>query len=257
MAIEIFCYLHGILAVTFHPETECFNSLNNDPRIVRRDTCSQVAKRNGQTSELESKGGKCFGKIMSPAKTAIGCIGFIIKRMFSRSPVEASLVDNNATKTRTVSTDPLGERRNDNIGTIVKRATQVWRRKCGINNQGQTQCMSFFGNNLQVANLQGGVGTRFAEKSTRLVVGHCSKAFGIFGIHKPHFNTQGRKNVVELSVCATVESIRANNVISSLSQVDNGVKHRTRTGGKSQTRERMTSFQLSIPAFQDMGGRVH
>ena len=121
---------------------------------------------------------------MSPAHSRVRCVRLIIYRMLARPPRKSTFVYNNPTKACTVSTYPFGQRRNDNVTSVLERFAKVglerdnnsivlisrkstkmhnsihyshqstYRRKCGVYNDWQAMRVCRLTNSVQITNLK-------------------------------------------------------------------------------------------------------
>mmetsp|Transcript_37790 Transcript_37790/g.90402 ORF Transcript_37790/g.90402 Transcript_37790/m.90402 type:complete len:238 (+) Transcript_37790:732-1445(+) len=194
---------------------------------------------------------------MAPAKTAVRCVWFVIEWMFACTPCETTLIDNDTAQTGAVTADPLGETRHDNVRTKLERLAQVRSRERRIADERQTLLVSQGRDGLQVANLQSGVTAALAEEGPSLLVGRVGKVLWIFGIDELDLDAHLDQYIVEHGVRPTIQSSRADDIITLLGKVDDRIEDRSRSRRHSESRQGVSSLKLSITRFQNVASRVH
>jgi hypothetical protein len=157
---------------------------------------------------------------MSPAHSRVRCVRLIIYRMLARPPRKSTFVYNNPTKACTVSTYPFGQRRNDNVTSVLERFSKVglerdnnsivlisrkstkmhnsihyshqstYRRKCGVYNDWQAMRVCRLTNSVQITNLKRWVRYTFTEECPCLLIHGSFKVGRIFGIDEANCDTK-------------------------------------------------------------------
>eukprot|EP00977_Amphora_coffeiformis_P005801 scaffold1221_cov207-Amphora_coffeaeformis.AAC.60 len=177
--------------------------------------------------------------------------------MFAGVPGKATLVNNEATQTGPVSTDPFGGRRGNDIGPKFKGFAQRRGGKGGIHNEGQSQGVGLVGNFFQIKNGQTGIGDGFTKKGPGLVVGRPRKVAWIFAVDKVDGDPHGGQNVVKHGVRATVQLVGRYDIVPLLGQIENGIKNGIGARGRGQTRQGMSPLEECVPRFQHVRGGIH
>ncbi len=117
--------------------------------------------------------------------------------------------------------------------------------------------MRDFCDGLQICDFQRRIRDRLAEQRPRLVVDGLAEVFRIVAVHQFYRDAQRRQDVVKLRVSAAVEIASGDDVVASLREVDDRVKHRARAAGESEAGHFVSAFEQGHALFQHVGRRVH
>lgn len=194
---------------------------------------------------------------MAPAEAVVGVIGIVEERVLAAAPVEAAGIDDNATKAGAVSTKPLGEGVDDDVGTVIEGIGEVWSRAGRIDDEGNAVFLGDGSDGIKVGNFEGGIGNGFTKEGASLVVNGVGELAGILRVDKADLDPKRGKDVVELGVAAAIKIAGGDNVVASLGEVDDGIKNRGGAGGVSEAGEFVGPFKQANALFQDIGGGIH
>ena len=118
-----------------HPEWQGFDALQRLPSVVGREAGTEVAQRAGAHFQNIGERRERCGQVVPPAKSVIGSVRLIEKRMFAAGPVECPGVDDNAADAGAVAAEPLGERMNDDVRAVLDRLGEIRRGESGIDDE--------------------------------------------------------------------------------------------------------------------------
>ncbi len=257
VTLEMFGDCEGVFAVAFHAERQGFDALEKLPGIVGRDAGSEVAEWDSAHAQNVGQRSEHLGEVMAPAEAVVGVIGIVEERVLAAAPVEAAGIDDDATKACAVSTKPLGEGVDDDVGTVIEGIGEVWSRAGGIDDKGNAVFLCDGSYGIEVGNFEGGIGNGFTKEGASLVVNGVGELPGILRVDKADLDPKRGKDVVELGVAATIKIAGGDNVIASLGEVDDGIKNRGGAGGVSEAGEFVGPFKQANALFQDIGGGIH
>ena len=255
--LEVLSHLQGVLAVTFHAQGKGLDALEEHPGVIRGDGGAEVAQGHGEHAELVRQGSESLREVVAPAKTAVGGVGGVVERVLAARPIEATLVNHDATDAGAVAANPLGKGGADDVRAVLEGLGQVGCREGAVHDEGKACIVGDLGDGLKIANLKRGVGHGLAEDSAGLVIDGLLEVFWVLGVDEGHGDAKGREDVVELGIGSTVQLIAAYDVVSGLSEVDNGVEDRGSSGGDREAGQGMATLKLSNTGLEDVRGWVH
>ena len=137
VSLEVLGDGEGILAVPLHAEGEGLNPEEEHPGVVGGDAGSEVAEGDRAHAEDEGQGEEGGGKVDSPAEATVGCVGVGVERVVAAgSPGKGSGVDDDSSEAVSVSSHPLGETVDDNVGPVSDGIGEEGGGEGGIDNEG-------------------------------------------------------------------------------------------------------------------------
>ena len=193
---------------------------------------------------------------MTPAETTVGGIRGVEDGVPAGSPVEAPLIDGDAADASTVAADPLRERGDDDIGAVLEGLGEVRGGERGIDDEGNVLLVADGGDGFEIANLERGVGHGLTEQRASLVVDGRAKVLGVLGVHKLHGDAEGGEDIVKLRVGTAVKLAGRDDVVTSLSEGDDGVEDRGGPGRDGDRGERVAALELRHARLQNVRGGV-
>mmetsp|Transcript_3124 Transcript_3124/g.9532 ORF Transcript_3124/g.9532 Transcript_3124/m.9532 type:complete len:243 (+) Transcript_3124:1885-2613(+) len=177
--------------------------------------------------------------------------------MLAGTPLELAGVDDDAADSGAVAADPLGERVDDDISAVRDGLGEVRCREGGVNNERQADAVRLLRNLLEIAHDAGRVGDGLAEEGARLLVGRFEEVLGVRLIDEAHRDAKFGQDVVELGVGAAVQVASGDDVVSTLSDVDDGVEDGVGPRGDTEACQGMRALEHGDALLEDIGSRVH
>jgi hypothetical protein len=158
-----------------------------------------------------------------------------------RRPVEATAVDQHAADRETMAAQPLGRRVQDEIGAVLERPAQVWRREGVVDQQRQTMVMRDRGHLGQIQNFEPRIADSLGEHEAGLGADGCAIGVGIARIDEGRRDTEARQGQLQQIGAAAVQRLGRHEV----------------TAGAHQRRDRQVQCRLAArggdradPAFE-------
>ena len=157
----------GVLNVTFDAEAERFDSLNQCPRVVRCNSCADVAKqlhaRFDDVRDSVTENGGVRRSVVGGVR--FGESGELLDVL---RPRELSAVDDRTGHDCSVTTEELRRRVNDDVRAVFKRTDEVRRRNRVVDEERDAGFVSNSGHALDVENVDAGVGDGLAKERLRV-----------------------------------------------------------------------------------------
>lgn len=108
--------LECVLAMTFHPKGQRFDSLNEHPGVVWADAATEVTERHCPHPKDVPNGEERFWQVHPPAQSAVAGIGLGEHRVLPGVPFEPSRIGDDPTDARTVAARPFGKGMANDVG---------------------------------------------------------------------------------------------------------------------------------------------
>ena len=138
---------------------------------------------------------------------------------------------------------------------MLNRTGEVGGGKGAVHNQGNAMIVGNFGNRFQIGHIKTWVAHGFTKQSFGFWSDRSGKILGIIRIHKVYLDPKLGQDVIKLGIGTTVEIVGGYDLISRLSDIDDGVKHRT--GTRSDTQTGGSALEGSHPLLEYIGSWVH
>src|SRR6266487_114990 len=143
----------------------------------------------------------------------------------------------------------------NDVGTMLEWLHQVRRGQSIVNDQRDAMLMGDIGYRANVERIQAWIAHSLCIECLRALVDRGTEIVGVAAIHKAYVDTQLGQRVVEEIVGAAVEARRRDDLIASLSDVEDS----QRLGSLARTcRQRAdATFQGRHTALEGILGRIH
>ena len=216
-------------------------------RAQRRTEVTQLLRTQlGQETELT--------EVTPPGHAVVGGNRLGHGREVAVTPVEAAGLDDNTAEGGAVAAQELGDRVNDNVGTVLEGANQVRGGQGCVHNQGNTRLVCDLCEAFQVGNLTGGVRHDLGVDCFG-VLGQCRLVVGGVGAgHEGGLNAEAAQGHVQLGDGAAVQLRRSNNVVALLAQSREGDELGSHAGGGRYRTD--AAFEGGDALLQRGDGRV-
>ncbi len=157
--------LYGVCAVAFHTQGQGFAACQQQKCILRRDGGAKVAQ--AQHTAGDGKGNVAERLVHLETMITLTRLrhGGVVAR---RRPVKRACIHQNAAHGIAMTTNELGQRVHNNVGTVLNGAAEIRRGHGVIDDQRNARVLGNGGNRINVLNNAAGVGNGLHEDGSRL-----------------------------------------------------------------------------------------
>ena len=145
--------------MTLHAERQCFQTLQQDKSIERRDRSSCITQNDSPDAGDES----CRTCHVGKDRSMITWVRFAQGRELIGIcfPIEIATVHNHSSQARSMSADKFGGGMNNNIGPVLDRTDQVRCTERIIHYQRNIMTMGHLRHSIDIGNIRIGITERF------------------------------------------------------------------------------------------------
>ena len=245
----------GVLAVALHAEGQGLDALEELPGIIGCDAGAEVAEGAGAHAQDVSEGREGLGEIMAPAEAVVAFVGFVVEGEVAVFPVEGAGVDDDAADAVAVTAEPLGQRVNNDGGTVPDGVGQVRRGESAVDDEWDAVVGGDGGDGFEIGDVESGVADGLAEECLGFGGNGGGEVLRIVGVDEFNVDAELGKDVVELGVGAAVEVVGRDDFVSGLSEVDDGVKDGA--GARGDAEAGSPTIKGGDALLEHVGGGVH
>ena len=255
------------LRASFKPFSECKSVLDNTSNTERKslETLKQEERAKGVLARSQithnddtEVDGKSDGSESVPELKTVVTGGWLgeLRELAALAPVKLSAVDDHTTDSGTVTTDPLGSRVHNNIGTVLDGANKVSTgTESIVDNQRNPRIVCNLGDGSDVVNKVLGVGDRLDVDGLGLGVNGSLVVLGLLGLDKLGGDAKTGEEVGPGVVRTTVEVRGGDNVVTSSAETHDDHTLSGLTGRGSESGG--TTLKSSNSLLKHIVGGVH
>src|SRR5207302_128141 len=111
--------------------------------------------------------------------------------------VKFAAIDDDAANRGTMSTDKLGGRVHNDIGTVLQRLYQVGCRQCVVDNERQTVLVCDIGYGANIQRIQARIAQRLGEDGFGAIINSSAEVLRVAAINEAYIDTEFGQGVME------------------------------------------------------------
>ena len=251
LGLEVLQHLSGVLHMALNAQREGFQTLQQQECVERGQCRTGVAQQ-----DRTNLGGKCRRAACIYKADAVIARIRVDQRCEAAGclPVELAALDDDTAERCAVTADELGCGMDNDVCAVIERTQQVRRCKRGIDDNRNALCVCDICDRLNVDQVGIRIAQCLKEHCLGVFVDGIGKVLNVVRIDELRGYAVLRQGMCQIVVCAAVNRLRRDDVVTVLCERLEGVAQSRCTGCNCQCGR--TALQRRNALFKDILGRI-